>query len=85
MSPIYIYGREPHVASAVQSLTLDEAKVVAQDVARALTDALRTVHDRAESAYGARLPNQGARGADASPLISDVYRSQPTHRVSGRR
>ena len=36
---IYIYGREGHVASAASALTIDEAKSLAQDVARALTDA----------------------------------------------
>ena len=37
--PIVIYGREPHVARAANTLTLDEAKALAQDVARALTSA----------------------------------------------
>ena len=35
--PIMIYGRDPHVASAANSLTLDEARELAQEVARALT------------------------------------------------
>ena len=34
---IYIYGREPHVAQAAGSITIDEAKELAQDVARAMT------------------------------------------------
>ena len=34
---IYVYGREPHVASAAGSLTTDEARALAQEVARALT------------------------------------------------
>jgi len=36
---IYIYGREPHVASSAGSLTIDQAKALAQDAARALTKA----------------------------------------------
>lgn len=36
---IYIYGREPHVAQAAGSLTIDEAKALAQEIARALTAA----------------------------------------------
>ena len=35
--PIIIYGREPYVARAANTLTLDEAKALAQDVAKALT------------------------------------------------
>jgi hypothetical protein len=35
--PIIIYGREPHVARAANALTIDEAKALAQDVAKALT------------------------------------------------
>ena len=38
-SPIYIYGREPHATTAVNSLTIDEARALAQEVARALTAA----------------------------------------------
>ena len=40
-APIIVYGREPHVASAAQSLTLDEAKVLAQELARMMTEAWR--------------------------------------------
>ena len=38
-SPIYIYGREPHATTGVNSLTLDEARALAKEVARALTAA----------------------------------------------
>lgn len=34
---IYIYGREQHVAQAAGSITIDEAKGLAQEIARALT------------------------------------------------
>ena len=34
---IIIYGRQPHVARAANALTIDEAKALAQDVAKALT------------------------------------------------
>lgn len=34
-----IYGREPHVANAAQTFTMDEARELAQEVARALTAA----------------------------------------------
>ena len=37
--PIIVYGREARVAKAANALTLDEAKTLAQDVARALTAA----------------------------------------------
>lgn len=37
-----VYGREDHVARAANSLTLDEAKALAQEVARALTAAWST-------------------------------------------
>ncbi len=36
---IYVYGRDPHVAQAAGSLTIDEAKALAQEIARALTAA----------------------------------------------
>ncbi len=36
---VYIYGREPHVASAADTLTIDEAKALAQEMAGALTTA----------------------------------------------
>ena len=36
---IYVYGREPHVASAADTLSIDEAKALAQEIARALTAA----------------------------------------------
>ncbi len=36
---IYVYGREPHVASAAGTLTIDEAKTLAQEMAPALTAA----------------------------------------------
>jgi hypothetical protein len=37
--PIMICGRAPHVASAAQTFTMDEARDVAQEVARTLTEA----------------------------------------------
>ena len=37
--PIVIYGRELYVARAANALTLDEARALAQEVARALTAA----------------------------------------------
>ena len=43
---IIVYGREPHVARAANALTLDEAKTLAQDVARALTEAWRATDER---------------------------------------
>jgi len=36
---VYVYGREPHIASAAGALTLDEAKVLAQELARMMTEA----------------------------------------------
>ena len=38
-TPIYIYGREHHIAAAAKSLTLDQARALAQEAARALTAA----------------------------------------------
>ena len=35
---IYVYGREPHVAAAAGTLTIDEAKALARELARTLTD-----------------------------------------------
>jgi hypothetical protein len=37
--PVMVYGREPHVAPAAKTLTLDEARELAQEIARALTAA----------------------------------------------
>ena len=39
---IYVYGREPHVAQAAGSLTIDEATALAQEIARAPTAAWTT-------------------------------------------
>ena len=60
--PIMVYGREPHVARAANSPTLDEAKLLAQDVARALTIAW--------SGHGPQysLPNRSRRRWLASQM-----------------
>ncbi len=36
---VYIYGREPHVSQSFGSLTIEEAKTLTQEIARALTAA----------------------------------------------
>ena len=36
---LWIYGREPEVARAANSMTLEQAEQLAKDVARALTEA----------------------------------------------
>jgi hypothetical protein len=37
--PVMVWGREPHVAAAAKALTIDEARELAQEIARALTAA----------------------------------------------
>ena len=44
---IMVYGRDPHVArAAANAVTLDEAKTLAQEIARTLTEAWRATDAR---------------------------------------
>jgi len=36
---LYVYGRDPEIASQAHAMTLEAAEALAKDVARALTDA----------------------------------------------
>jgi hypothetical protein len=36
---LYVYGRDPEIASQAKAMTLEAAEALAKDVARALTDA----------------------------------------------
>ncbi|MEX0852028.1 MAG: hypothetical protein WD036_01900 [Bauldia sp.] len=43
---VYVYGREPHGAQAAGSLTINEAKPLVQEVARAVTAAWERPSDQ---------------------------------------